>query len=307
MKKALLFILTTMAILISCGFLLIGKMAGAPDATPEVISHNDQLATPQVAQQGSRTFSVLSLNLAHGRRENSHQITLTTPQIRENLDTVISLLKREQPDIVALQEADESSFWSGRFSHVGYLATAGYNQSVHGINVNGFGLSYGTALLSKAPLFKQQTTTFKPSLPTLPKGFVMATVQVTTQLQADLISVHLDFFSKKTREHQVQEMVRVLSKRDRPLIIMGDFNTEWQKGSAPQVLSEQLGLTTYKPTTNTDITFPTLHKRIDFILASKDFKFINYKVLKDVVSDHRAILAELQVVAQYKAGRPSPR
>lgn len=295
MQKIVTFILSATAIMASCGFLLIVTMAGEQATTPLVSSHTKQMATSQVTKQGQLEFRVLSLNLAHGRRDSRHQVTLTTPQILANIDEITTLLKREEPDLVALQEADDPSLWSGRFNHVAYLANSGYAQSVHGINVDGMGLSYGTAVLSKAKLTDPQSITFKPSPPTLTKGFTIATVQVSEQLGADLVSVHLDFFSKRVRKRQVKKMVEILASRNKPLIIMGDFNDEWQDGTAPQVLSKALGLTTYKPTTDQQVTFPALQKRIDFILISKEFDFIDYTVLADVVSDHRAILATLKV------------
>jgi endonuclease/exonuclease/phosphatase family metal-dependent hydrolase len=282
-----------LAILVATGLLLIKTLAGHQTSTPPVVTV--QQDSQDFKPNNNSTITVLSLNLAHGRRDGSHQISQTTPQIRANLDAVLSMLKREQPDIIGLQEADGPSFWSGRFSHVAYLASSTQMNAVHGIHVEGLGLSYGTALLSNRPLSAPLSVTFKPIPPTLTKGFTVATVHLNSGLEVDIVSVHLDFFSKRTRLKQIKTMVQHLAKRQNPLIIMGDFNGQWREGSAPQVLSRELHLTTYKPTTDSTATFRSLQKRIDFILVSKEFEISDYTVLNDVLSDHQPILAKLKI------------
>lgn len=298
MKKIIRTSIIALVLLIACGLLLINTMAGPKTAVP--IAQEYQKNSQAAHQPDDQTvFSVLSLNLAHGRQMASHQVLLTTPEIRTNLDAIITVLRREKADFVAVQEADAPSMWSGRFSHVDYIARhAGYNHSVQGIHVQGLGLSYGTAVLSQMPLTNPKSMTFKASPPTLTKGFTVATVTVNGSVEIDLVSVHLDFFSKRVRQSQIQTMVQELSQRDKPLILMGDFNNEWQEGSAPQLLSHELGLTTYQPDNSDLVTFPALQKRIDYILISPEFEFISYTTLSAVLSDHSALRAILRLKAQ---------
>ena len=65
---------------------------------------------------------VLSLNLAHSRKDGVNQILLDKGSITNNLSDIADTLNRATPDIVALQEADGPSNWSGNFDHVGKLA-----------------------------------------------------------------------------------------------------------------------------------------------------------------------------------------
>ena len=67
---------------------------------------------------GDFTLRVMTLNLAHGRGEAFHQLFQKSTTIIQNLDEISAMLKREQADVVALQEADAPSFWSGNFHHV---------------------------------------------------------------------------------------------------------------------------------------------------------------------------------------------
>ena len=75
---------------------------------------------------------------------------------------------------------------------------------------------------------------------------------------------------------------------------MGDLNSEWQlRNSTVQYLSQQLALSAYSPEQADLDTFPAFGERLDWILVSPEIKFRSYRVLPDVVSDHRGVLAEL--------------
>ncbi len=107
--------------------------------------------TEGALESAGPTLRVMTLNLAHGRADGVNQMLVSTNSIRDNLARVADFLTREAPDVVALQEADGPSFWSGRFDHVKTLAeTARFGTFVRAENVKGFGLSYGTAVLSRA-------------------------------------------------------------------------------------------------------------------------------------------------------------
>jgi len=58
-----------------------------------------------------------------------------------------------------------------------------------------------------------------------------------------LTSVHFDFLSKNVRNRQVLEMVAGLSDLGGPLILMGDFNSQWEDDTSHvQMLVDELGL-----------------------------------------------------------------
>jgi len=299
LKTFFLAVLIGLSVLLCLDYLLITRLAGEQESEPQVVSYQDHVVKKKDPSPGNTAVTLLSLNLAHGRQDRAHQVFLTATEIRNNLDKIIALLKREQPDLVALQEADAPSLWSGHFSHVAYIArNADYVNSIHGIHVEGLKLSYGTAILSTKLLTYPLSVTFTPALPAFTKGFTMARVKIGGTLKTDVVSVHLDFFSLKTRRKQVKQMVQVLSLRSSPLIIMGDFNQQWGEKAAPALLSAKLNLTTHSPLNHKGITFPKLQRRIDYILISKEFEFIDYQVLQDVVSDHRAILAKIKIKDQ---------
>ena len=75
---------------------------------------------------------------------------------------------------------------------------------------------------------------------------------------------------------------------------MGDLNSEWQlQNSSVQFLSQELALSAYSPERTDLDTFPAFGERLDWILISPELQFRSYRVLPDVVSDHRGVVAEL--------------
>ncbi len=243
------------------------------------------------------TLTVMTINLAHGRGDGVHQVLQDGDRARDNLDAVGALVKREQPQVVALQEADAPSTWSGAFDHVSYLTRrAGLTWSLQVAHAEGAGLQYGTGLMSGLPVTDTGAYTFAPAAGTLPKGFSLITVRWTdTGELVDVVSVHLEPLRAAVRQRQTQQLIAALADRGRPLVIMGDFNTEWgHDDGVLELITRDLGLNAFAATALDLETFPRLDRRLDWILASEHFAFADYRVLPDPISDHRAVVATLR-------------
>ena len=257
------------------------------------------------------TLRVMTLNVAHGRGEAFHQLLQKSDTTVQNLNEISAMLKRERPDVVALQEADAPSFWSGNFHHVDYLARqASYSSAVNGTHVDGPGLAYGTALLANTDLRHAESVTFNPDLALTPKGFVVSTVEWPGQphVQVDVVSLHLDFASEVTRQQQALELIAFMRDRNRPMIVMGDFNADWGASDATvRLIASELALNAYDPGGEGQNTFPYRGKRLDWILVSSGMEFREYQVVTDAVSDHRGVIAELGLGARFVKSEPQPR
>jgi len=248
----------------------------------------------------SNTLKVVTLNLAHGRRDAWHQALLTRSAIKANLDEVVRILRHEHPDVVALQEADSESLWSGRFDHVAYLSEkTGIPHYLLGEHVRALKLAYGTALVSRHHLHETHSHKFESSLPTPRKGMVVGMIHWPgkPRLTVDVVSVHLDFSRKSVRERQAREVIARLAHRQRPLILMGDFNCDFRARDATlNILAKELNLQSHEPDSSEMISFPGRNKRFDWIMISGEFTFLEYRTLPDVLSDHRAVVAKLGLV-----------
>lgn len=282
------------------GLVLAGCATVHLDATPPVQSY---YAAPgahsPVSDRQDGRIRIVTLNIAHGRGESFHQLLQHPATTLANLDSIATLLKDSGAQVVALQEADGPSFWSGNFNHIDYLAHNGvFSRSIHGVHAHGLGVSYGTALIANLDLRNTQAITFDPAVSPIPKGFVVSTASWpgNPDVEVDIVSLHLDFASESTRRLQANELIETLQRRQRPLIVTGDFNNGWQENSTVAYICHALGLSAFHPEASGLETFPAFGKRFDWILVSPEISYRSYRVIPDSVSDHRGVMAELELV-----------
>ena len=269
-------------------------------SAPEVSLPGDQKAADSSVRRNSsdKPLRVLTLNLGHGRGDRGHQLFQGRENIEHHLDQVAEQIRRINPDLVALQEADSASRWSGGFDHVAYLADRiGMPHRFAGIHSQSPIFRYGTALLSKVPLIDPQSVSFAPSFPTFTKGYVWATLAwpdpQVPQEGLHVISMHLDYSRAAVRRKQAQQLIDDLSESDRPLILLGDFNATWgDENSVVRYLAQELELRAVEASGG-EATFPRLDSRLDWILISDDLQFERHRVENELVSDHRTVWAEV--------------
>jgi endonuclease/exonuclease/phosphatase family metal-dependent hydrolase len=151
--------------------------------------------------------------------------------------------------------------------------------------------------MSRLPIEEHAAHTFVPARAALPKGFSLATVRWDRyDLDIDVVSLHMEPIREEIRKRQAEELIAALVDRGRPMVLMGDFNTEWEaEDGVLQRLVESLDLTAWSPDAEDVVTFPRLDRRLDWILISRHFRFAGFEVLDDAVSDHRAIVADIEI------------
>lgn len=254
----------------------------------------------------SPLLSVVTLNMAHGRKDAFNQMFQKTSTTRANLEDISSFLSDSGADLVALQEADAPSRWSGRFDHVEFVSeNSSFPCRIHARHAKKYMYDFGTALLSSVPFANELRYTFEPSPPTTNKGFVMGQVRwnpdgrLPEPVTVSVISIHLDFSRKKVRDAQVAEMRAVLADVETPVIIMGDFNTDLKKEkSSLKAIVEGGRFRVYQPESSLLGTYKSGKHRLDWILISNDLEFVTYEVAQAVLSDHQPVLATLRLVGK---------
>jgi len=293
--------------------LVLGSLSGcslfsAPLSTEQrtlEIEVRQTSAVDEVSYQhvpASSTLRLLSLNMAHGRKDSFSQFLVSEAEIRQNLGDIVEFLKRQNADVVTLQEADAPSWWSGNFDHVELLAReAGYAWYTHANHVDNIFGTYGTAVLSRFPITRGYRIDFNPTPPTTRKGFTLAEIEwspgnrTDDHLTIDVLSVHLDFSRRSKRIEQIKDMKEVLGRRSNPAIVLGDFNSTWTDGERQlQALANSSGLKTHRPDANHLYTY--FEERFDWILIAENFEFCDYYVASDTLSDHRAVISEIVAI-----------
>lgn len=279
------------AVFMSIGWAATASMRGPGRTVPWVME------TAPLGLPLEDTFTVMTLNVAHGRCVGMHQLFTNNGTIASNLDRIAALIRREAPDVVALQEADGPSAWSGRFDHVEHLgAAAEMARGIRGEHMRGAGLVYGTALLANAEITEPVSMTFAPNPPTPAKGFVLATVAHPRSPTGgvDVVSVHLDFSRARVRRRQIDALIEALEGRPHPRVIMGDLNASWKERHTLPKLAAALGAEQVAPAKGAPPTYPSMGGNLDWIVVSPELEIIASKVVTDeIVSDHRPVVARL--------------
>lgn len=260
-------------------------------------------AVESVGPRPENALRLLTLNIAHGRRRVPHQALVPPQRVRRNLGEVASLIAGVDAELVALQEADGPSAWSGRFDHVATLAQAtNFDAHFRGdhnpFRLGRHNLASGTALVTRWPLADTRSHHFGSSW-RCTKGYVVGTMAVPRwpNVSIDIVSVHLDFLMPEMRRRQIETLVEALADRDtvRPLIVLGDLNCCWQQEpESIQLLADRLGLRAYEPG-HTSPTYPAYlpRRRLDWILISEHLRWCGYRRLPVKVSDHLGVLADV--------------
>lgn len=261
------------------------------------------MPSSRIPDKESDVFRLLTLNIAHGRKQTTHQALLAKHTVRRHLGEVARTVRGLSADVVALQEADGPSAWSGNFDHVELLARearlADYFRGDHNpFRLGRFNLASGTALMARLPLSGKRSHRFGSSW-RCTKGFVAATVEVPEWggRQIDIVSLHLDFLAPKVRRQQIRRLADELGHHHCPRVILGDLNCSWQlEPHSMQLLVRHLGLRAFQP----EIPAPTYpsHRprfRLDWILISDELDFSTYQTVDVPLSDHLAVVADLRL------------
>lgn len=255
-----------------------------------------------------RRFRLVTLNIAHGRGLNPIQGTSTAERLRRNLRRIATLLRRINPDAVALQEIDQASAWAGNFDQLDYLREhTGMPFSVFGVHNRREGrlnLAYGNAILSRHPILSSETVSFG-TRSVGEKGFVFVELAVEGQ-RLPLVNLHLHYRSRAQRFGQLDQLLAFLEEKRRmhqhdwPMlpVVCGDFNTPASSMDVTHALWEHLqALGDYTMHPRRGRTFPSVLpvRLLDFVFLPPRARSPRSRVLRSVLSDHRPVLVDFQL------------
>jgi endonuclease/exonuclease/phosphatase family metal-dependent hydrolase len=252
---------------------------------------------------------LLTLNIAHGRGLSLYQGFHSLKYIHRNLDRIAHLLRRLRPDVVALQEVDESSHWNKHINLLDYLQeNAAYSHAFLGVHNRRKGtkrLAYGNAILSHHLIHSSEAVPFGTK--TLgEKGYIFAEVTFGG-LDIPVINLHLDYRSRRIRTEQVEQIIDDLDSRSRRLngsrrvapIIFGDFNTSSKSSqdAVQHLLTHVQQHTDYRIFPKEGRTFPAHFPRwgYDFFFVPAPYEVISCRVIRSYVSDHRPVLLQIRI------------
>lgn len=238
------------------------------------------------------SLKIMSYNIRHG----------------VGMDMVLELsrseriIKSHSPDLCGLQEVDNFCLRSGSIGQTDYLAQKTLMKGTFGKFMDYQGGEYGMATLIGKPLISTKVLQL-PDGRDEPRSSIIHEIQIAENCIIAFANVHFDWIDGNegvtNRLNQSKALVKYLDSLGRATIITGDFNCTPDSPSM-QYFAEQGFVFVEKGEDN--LSFQGDAKsEIDHVIYRNtgDVKFKKKSIQlldESIVSDHRPLVAELDVI-----------
>ena len=247
------------------------------------------IAWSQNDVDSSKVVRVLSFNILHG----------ATTRGDFDLDKIASVIKKVDPDLVALQEVDFKTRRARNYDLATELGWRTYMAPVFGRAMKYDGGEYGEAVLSKFSFVKTRNVALPHSIGNEPRAALEVVIVLPSGDTMAFVGTHFDHTKdEKDRIAQAQKVNEVFSQNIYPTILAGDLNAV--PGSETINILEEVWASSYdkaKPA----YTFPSgkPSAKIDYILFLPEsrWKLIETRIINDsIASDHCAYLVTFEIL-----------
>jgi endonuclease/exonuclease/phosphatase family metal-dependent hydrolase len=215
----------------------------------------------------------------------------------ERLNPLIGSLMGSRPDVVALQEVDQSWGRSGNRDQAGEIAAAlGMHHRffptvdcVQRDEARDGSCRYGLAILSRWPIAAGSVRGHALPVPAGEEFRMLARLVINWRgRRVEILNTHLSRWP--AHPAQIRRILSLLPRDDRPLLLMGDFTSAtfdvgWLRGRLVDA-QRSVGSTT-----------PTIGgRRLDYIFASRSLRVVGAGAPAWALSDHSPVLARIRPV-----------
>jgi len=212
----------------------------------------------------------------------------------ERKTRIIKLIKRYNPDIVALQEIRKNKKFHQedqakqlnqelKFKYHKFLQVNNINKAKGLINVPP--CYEGLAILSKFPFSNEEILLKKHKEDKFVRKILVANIQIENQI-IPIWVVHFSNNDLFASLHAKEALNHI--KKPQP-IILGDFNIKY-----PSEIKKLAEENNYSTNLNY-VSFPEDNCNYDYIFIPKKFTFLTFECLPEIVSDHKALFAEIKL------------
>ncbi|TDS13933.1 endonuclease/exonuclease/phosphatase family protein [Sphingobacterium paludis] len=232
----------------------------------------------------AQRVQIMSYNIHHGNPPGKDGVI--------DLEQIAKVINDSGAELVGLQEVDVRVPRSQGIDQALELAelTGMYYFFSKGIDLDGG--EYGTLILSKYKIIGNRRYELPMPVPSEQRSLAIVDVLLPSGQVLSFANTHLDL-KAENKLAQAAHITEVGDWYDRPLILVGDFNTE--PGSEPMNVLE-----TYfsRNTTANAATHPNQNPttEIDYIMVGKhgNFSWKSYKTIATDASDHLPVCAEVE-------------
>lgn len=218
-----------------------------------------------------------------------------------DVERLAEVIRKFDPDLVALQEIDVGVERSGRVHQIRELGKFTRLASRYGPTQHYQGGLYGNGVLSKLPILDVAIhplpyTEATPEKTTYPRGCIAVTVEMPNGKPLRFISTHFQHNVEEDRVAEAKAINQLFGDdaKNIPTILAGDMNSV-PDAEPIQVLEKKWTIATVGPL---DPTAPSVNprSRIDYIFYSPDAHFTPVEagvIEEEMASDHRPVFAVL--------------
>ncbi|MDR3110879.1 MAG: endonuclease/exonuclease/phosphatase family protein [Planctomycetaceae bacterium] len=210
-----------------------------------------------------------------------------------DVERTASVMKRLNPDLIAVQEIDVNTRRTDKQNQAELLAKSLGMKFAFGKAIDYQGGEYGILILSKFPIVEQKMVLLPPKAQQEQRGVLVANIKLSDSKTIRFACTHLSVASAEERQVQVEKINELLLDEKIPTIIAGDFNARPRSDAMKTILKSW---TDSDDPTFKKHTMPAHPNKIDYILFNPKsaFEVRESQTIDDpITSDHDPILSVL--------------
>jgi len=215
-----------------------------------------------------------------------------------DLQRIADVIKKQDPDLIGLQEVDRGVQRTQRIDEIAELAKLTRMDYAFAFNLPYQGGQYGVAILSRLPIRATEHRHFQNLREAERRGFIRAEISFHGRT-LQFVTTHLDYQYGDGRLFETQQLLDALRDIKDPLIIVGDFN------DVPAGQSYQLMLAGFEDawsegrSQDQGFSYPADKpvKRIDYIFMRRGDRVRTKRawIVNTLASDHVPVVADLEL------------
>ncbi len=243
-------------------------------------------------RQETVSINIMSYNIRHGAGMDEVL----------DLSRAATIINAQAPDLIGLQEIDDYCQRTDSVGQTEFLAEQTDMIGSFGKFMDYQGGEYGMATLSAKPLISTKILQLPDGIHE-PRSAIIHEVEIAKDCNIVFVNVHFDWISGEegsaSRLNQAKTLVEYVDTIDKAVIITGDFNCTPDSPTMQYFYTQGFEFATKG---EDNLSFQGTNKvEIDHVIyrstASQKVSVKSIRLLDEpVVSDHRPLVAELEVV-----------